>query len=232
MSMTNNTATDFHSDIAEDFDNKYNDSPDFIERFDVWSKFLTQYIQPNQSVLDAGCGSGIFSFFLAARGVNVLGIDGAEGMVNLCTKKQVEKGVKNIEFRHGQLPFDSSQLGKYDAIISSSVLEYVPALEETIQSFYEMLPINGHLIISLPNNQSYYRKLESMFFNITGKPIYLNHVHNKFSVQQFNGKMKSVGFEFLESHYYAANYLGANILKGMLGDKNTANLFLAVYKKA
>lgn len=59
-------AIDFHSETAVEFNEKYRQSPQFQQRYDVWTMLFEQYIKPEMTVLDAGCGSGIFSIRLVA----------------------------------------------------------------------------------------------------------------------------------------------------------------------
>lgn len=225
------SATSYHSDIATDFDDRYRTSLDFKERFVVWSKFLTEYIETGARVLDAGCGSGIFSFYLNQKGAKVTGIDGAAGMIEFCKKKKEEDGLSDIVFKQERLPLKTSDLGHYDTIIASSVLEYVQDLDATIDGFHQLLIEDGTLILSLPNRESLYRKIEKLFFTLTKKPVYLRHTQNIYSLLDTNNKVQSKGFAFVRHEYYAANYPGGAILKGILGERYSSNLFIAVYRK-
>ncbi|MCC5613458.1 class I SAM-dependent methyltransferase, partial [Nostoc sp. CHAB 5834] len=116
-------AITFHNDIATQFDHKYESSAAFGERFRVWTDLFDRYIPPSHKVLDLGCGSGVFSDFLAKKGCIVTGVDGSEKMIAICRQKNTSATVSYIV---QPLPFSKSDAyPEQDAIIASSVLEYM-----------------------------------------------------------------------------------------------------------
>ncbi|HED36915.1 MAG TPA: class I SAM-dependent methyltransferase, partial [Ignavibacteria bacterium] len=66
-------AVDWHTKIASEFDEKYSNSKYFKERFIIWKRFIDKYSNHNYSVLDLGCGSGTFTFYLAEINRAVIG---------------------------------------------------------------------------------------------------------------------------------------------------------------
>ncbi len=59
------------------------------QRQRVWRE-LDRLFQPGDQVLDLGCGTGDDALYLASRGVNVLGIDSAAGMIKIARERGVE----------------------------------------------------------------------------------------------------------------------------------------------
>ncbi len=224
-------AVDFHSDTAIEFDEKYEKSPQFQERYQVWTTLFEQYVKPNMRVLDAGCGSGIFSIYLALKKCIVVGIDGSEKMIELCEKYSQLKKLE-IPFRQAILPFkNTDNFDKQDVILCSSVLEYVADYEVVIKQFKELLNPNGILIISMPNKDSWYRKIEKYIFKFTGKPPYYQYIQHILTEKDFSKRLKSYGFQLQELIYYPNTSIFSRLLK-LLGvkEKNTNTMFVGVYK--
>ncbi len=54
----------------------------------------------------------------------------------------------------------------------------------------------------MPNRQSFYRKLESVIFKLTGRPKYYEYVKNVCTLREMESKLKDHGFNLLESNYF------------------------------
>jgi glycosyltransferase involved in cell wall biosynthesis/ubiquinone/menaquinone biosynthesis C-methylase UbiE len=224
-------AIDFHSENAIEFDGKYEKSPQFQQRFEVWTTLFEKYLKSPMRVLDAGCGSGIFSIYLAQKNCIVTGIDGSEKMIELCKKYSQAKNLI-ISFQQAILPFENiDNFEKQDVILCSSVLEYIADYEIVIKQFKELLNSNGILIISMPNKDSWYRKVEKYIFKITGKPAYYQYIHHILTEKDFSKRLKYYGFELQQITYYPNTTIFSRLLKWVgVNEKNTNNMFVGVYK--
>jgi glycosyltransferase involved in cell wall biosynthesis/ubiquinone/menaquinone biosynthesis C-methylase UbiE len=224
-------AIDFHSDTAVEFDGKYVQSSQFQQRYQVWTMLLDQYIKPEMKVMDAGCGSGVFSIYLALKKCIVLGIDGSEKMIELCKKYSQAKNLA-ISFQQAILPFDNvDNFDKQDVILCSSVLEYITDYEIVIEQFKELLNSNGILIISMPNRDSWYRKIEKYIFKLTEKPPYYKYIQHILTEKDFSKRLKYYGFELQEFTYYPNTTIFSRLLKLVgVNEKNTNTMFVGVYK--
>ena len=76
-------------------------------------------------ILNFGCGRGILSIELARKGYEVTGIDGSKGMIDAVENQLLRFGLSNVSFE----VLDSESFRfipeSYDAVVCSSVLEYV-----------------------------------------------------------------------------------------------------------
>lgn len=230
-------AVEFHDSIVEIFNNNYKKKQSFIERYIIWTHILDKYIpskNKNVKILDAGCGTGVLSFYLAEKGFEVTGIDGSKKMIEFCKLKLKESLIENLMFKKREMPLhlNNDELSTYEVVISSSVLEYIPNIKESVVSFKNILKRNGLFIVSLPNKRSIYRILEKLVFNIIGKPEYFKYIFNVYSLNEFKIMLEKEGFEILESKYYSKkNFLVYKIIGKILPKKFTDNLFVVVCKK-
>ena len=225
-------AIQFHSEISKKFDSHYNSSR-FEERLAIWTGLIDKYLNKGDTVLDAGCGSGILSMYVASLGNTVVAFDGSEKMIELCNSKLRDHNGLNVHFSVRSLPLDTSSLrDKYDLIISSSVLEYVSDYDACINNFNIRLKDGGLLIISLPNRKSLYRKLEKLAYFVIKKPRYLGYVKNMMTISEFTPHMRSNGFEVTEVIQYSSNNFINNFFKLIfLPKEHRSTLFVAVCRK-
>src|SRR6202035_371343 len=109
-------------------------------------------------ILDYGCGPGRISLMLARSGFHVLGVDPSQRMIDQA-KEQDTQGLR-LQFRVG----DESVLrsDSYDAIVCSSVIEYVREPDKLLHMFRDSLRGAGVLIISYNNNRSPRRLYERL----------------------------------------------------------------------
>ncbi len=201
--MTVTNAIDWHTQIATDFDKKYLSSKNFIEPFAIWTKLIDKYSHQDFRVLDLGCGSGIFTIYSAERNSSAIGMDGSEEMLKICRQRKANAETYNVDFIQSNInDLQQNLTEKFDLIICSSVLEYLDDLEGSLRSISSSLNENGLLIFSMPNRQSFYRKLESVIFKLTGRPKYYEYVKNVCTLREMESKLKDHGFNLLESNYF------------------------------
>ena len=96
------------------------------------------------TILDAGCGTGLFSIRLAKAGYKVTAVDIASQMVDKAKAEAIKEGVqKNITFEVNTL---ESVRGSYDAVVCFDVLIHYPA-EGFSQAFRNLASLTKGSII-------------------------------------------------------------------------------------
>jgi SAM-dependent methyltransferase len=73
-------------------------------------------LQPGDHVLDLACGSGDHARRLAKRGLNVLGVDVAPGLITHCREKAAEEGLTTARFERSDMR-DLAYQGQFDAVV-------------------------------------------------------------------------------------------------------------------
>ncbi|GAB4044457.1 class I SAM-dependent methyltransferase [Spirosoma jeollabukense] len=228
--MSSTSAIDFHGEIARQFDRRYESSTAFVERFNVWTDLLNQYVKPIDRVLDLGCGSGIFSNYLAEKGCIVTGIDGSEAMIALCNQK---KTVVNVRYVVQLLPLpDPAKYAPQDVVLMSSLLEYIDNMEQMLQQVRDLLKPNGLLIVSIPNQLSLYRRVERRLFRLTGWPAYFAHTRNSSTDAIFSHHLSMLGFDRVEITFFSSHDPISRLLKPFLARHYVNNLLVGVYRRA
>jgi len=117
-------------------------------------------VGPSMRVLDAGCGSGVFSDMVAAvPGTHVTAVDGNREAI-LFARQQF--GRSNLEFRNGlvdELAFESAS---FDRVSCLEVIEHIHPEQgrAVLRTFHRLLSPGGRLLISTPNMRSYWPALE------------------------------------------------------------------------
>jgi len=228
--LDDNYAGQYFSDTADKFKNLYSHASDFQDRVRVWTEILNRYATGARSAIDLGCGSGVFTFYLVNKGLEVVGIDAADRMIELCQQEKKRRGLNTVKFFKSELPaLQNVKLEKADLIISSSVLEYVEDLHETFETIRNLLSGNGILVVSFPNSYSIYRWIQRFAFAILRRPKYYRYVKHILSPDSLAKILDKHGLIIREVRYYAHRsplLRACRVLR--LPEKYTEDLFVAV----
>jgi ubiquinone/menaquinone biosynthesis C-methylase UbiE len=102
-------------------------------------------------VLDAGCGSGASALPAAERvgpAGRVIGVDLAEGLLQLARAKARDRGLRNVEFQCADmtaLPFGD---GRFDAVVCVFAIFFVPDMERQVAELWRLVRPGGRLAIT------------------------------------------------------------------------------------
>jgi 2-polyprenyl-3-methyl-5-hydroxy-6-metoxy-1,4-benzoquinol methylase len=233
--MKEKTAADavgYFSDNATEFDSYYRLNPEFQERLGIWRELLDRYAGP--VAFDMGCGSGVFTFYLAGKGGRVVGVDGAPDMVKLCEARRLEQGLSNVRFVEARLPHvDEQALGRANLVISSSVVEYVEDLDAVLALFSRLLLPGGTLIISMPTLFCINRLYERAKHALTGRPEIYKFIRHFTSPGSLSRRVAPLGLTLLDQRFYNHSTRLAQLTRSIgLPPTLTEDLFVAVFRKS
>ncbi len=114
-------------------------------------------------VVDIGCGGGILSESMAARGAQVTGIDMAEKPLKVAKLHMLESGVK-VDYR--QITAEelaAAEPGSFDVVTCMEMLEHVPDPASTVRACAQLAKPGGWVFLSTLN-----RNPKSYLFAILG----------------------------------------------------------------
>jgi SAM-dependent methyltransferase len=122
-------------------------------------------------VLEIGCGPGIITTAMAAKGATVCAIDSLQEMVDRTTAMAEQAGVGSRVFAQtghiDHVPFADAT---FDLVVLIGVTEWLESLTQPLREIFRVLRPGGHLIISADNNWPLHQILDPVF-NPALKPV-------------------------------------------------------------
>jgi 2-polyprenyl-3-methyl-5-hydroxy-6-metoxy-1,4-benzoquinol methylase len=184
VDMQAKDVSDFFSNFANAWDFLYDGKQNLFMRWfnakfrrDIYERYQLTFLHlgndlTGKSILDIGCGSGVYSFEAARRGASaVVGIDVAEGMISLCNRRAHELGLSDrIKFINGKfplspLPAELSQ--KFDYAVVMGVMDYINDPLPFLTSLREM--VSGYVMISFPGKEWLRWQLRRWRYKLMGR---------------------------------------------------------------
>ena len=104
-----------------------------------------------KKVLDLGCGGGILSETMAAKGALVTGLDPSEKLIEIARQHSQQTGV-NVEYVPGTAArFAEQYPANFDVLTCMELLEHVPDVSALIAACANLLRPGGQLLLSTLN---------------------------------------------------------------------------------
>lgn len=151
-------------------------------------KLVSQYVSRG-TILDYGCGTGMFLKECQKSAWNAVGIEPYSG-----ARKHAESTGIKVHSGNADLK-PNLEKGSVSAITLWHVLEHVTDLNETLSLFKEALQANGVLIIAVPNHLSEDANFYKEFWAAYDVPRHLYH----FEPKTIKDLLSSFGFRHIET---------------------------------
>lgn len=125
--------------------------PNMDETLRWWAidSFVKEIAKPDMSILDVGCGRGIFSNLISKYG-NVIGIDPVESVIEYGRELYPSIGLMALDLDQYCSLYPEK---KYDLVLCTEVLEHVIDKTTFMQKIKNLLSDNGHLILTTPREE-------------------------------------------------------------------------------
>ena len=123
---------DFYRSHSDAITEKRVESPYPLRRYVHKQQYesVLAYIEPGMRVLDAGCGEGTLSIYMAKKGAQVVGCDLSVPNIAASKKYAQQESITGIVFLVADLealPFGDND---FDLVVSSHVLEHLPDFDK------------------------------------------------------------------------------------------------------
>ena len=114
-----------------------------------WQAFghLLLHLLPPLVIADLGSGEGLLSELLAGRARRVIAVDNSEKIVAFGAAKAKRNGIKNLEFRLGDLETPPIDAESVDIVILSQALHHAANPARAIASAHRILRAAGQVLI-------------------------------------------------------------------------------------
>lgn len=151
---------DFFDAKASGWARKYGSGGALVGRLAAFGGRLGQLRPPPARVLDFGCGTGNLSRHLARSGYDVDACDVSAAMI--AEARRLDGGSVRWSVLGGEtaaLPYADAA---FDAVVASSVLEYVPDLERVLVELARVTRPGGVLLVTVPDPRDRVRRVEAV----------------------------------------------------------------------
>jgi ArsR family transcriptional regulator len=132
----------FFNQVAGRFDRSYGPGRS-------WQAFgqLLLRVLPPLVIADLGAGEGLLSELLARRAKKVIAVDNSEKIIAFGANKAKKNGLKNLEFRLGDLEAPPINPQSVDLVILSQALHHAANPERAVQSAHSLLVPGGQVML-------------------------------------------------------------------------------------
>ena len=181
-------------------------------------------------VIDVGCGGGLLTEGMAARGADVTGIDMGKTPLSVARLHQHESGLQ-IDYQQTTAEqVASEQAGSFDIVTSLEMLEHVPNPATTIAACAALVKDDGRVFFSTIN-----RNPKAYLFAVIGAEYLLQllprgtHDYSKFiRPSEMEGWAREAGLQLTDLSGMSYNPLTREYTLG----KDVSVNYLACFQKA
>jgi ubiquinone/menaquinone biosynthesis C-methylase UbiE len=142
---------------AADWPSKYAPGGRLASRLTRLADAIAYHVPAGGSVLDLGCGSGELAIALATSGMRATGCDISPEMLRIAAEARAPVDWVELEPEWRVLPFRADA---FDAVVASSVLEYVDDPVAVLRECRRVLSPGGIVLCTVPDPRHPVRWLE------------------------------------------------------------------------
>lgn len=159
--------------------------------------YFLNFLSKDETLLDAGCGSGNVIFEFHSKTKRVMGIDNNLDCISFIKKQIKMKRIKNAEVKEMNI-LNIKLPERYSRVIMTEVIEHFDKknTKKLLSEVRSVMKKDGKLLITTPNYHSLWMILEKMIdiFHLTPSLWGEQHLI-KFTPEILKGIVESQGFE-------------------------------------
>jgi SAM-dependent methyltransferase len=155
------TGPEYFDGQAQRWPRLYRSKPVFGDRFNLFVGGIQRAFPSPARILDFGCGPGVMALALGRMGHAVVGVDAAPAMLREAEQERKRLGLDNVRFVLMDADHPALASDTFDAVICSSVLQYVADDRQLLVDLVSILRPGGLLFVSLPHRASALGVLEA-----------------------------------------------------------------------
>jgi len=106
---------------------------------------------PGEMILDAGCGTGVFTLDVLSFGAHVIGLDISLPMLARAAQKAKGYPFQMVLADMSNLPF---QKDSFDKVVSVTALEFVEGAEGAVKELFRVAKKGGSIVVATLNSLS------------------------------------------------------------------------------
>jgi 2-polyprenyl-6-hydroxyphenyl methylase/3-demethylubiquinone-9 3-methyltransferase len=186
--------------------------------------FIEKYLKlTGKSVLDCGCGAGLFSEAMAKKGARVIGLDLAEAVIRVARAHATDSNL-SIEYHcESMQAFAQRRPSSCDVITCMELLEHVQEPVELLKACFLALKPDGYLLLSTINRtaQAFLKTIIGAEYVLGLLPKGTHHYRQLIKPSELAHWLREAGFAVgdrqgvsvgLDHHYRFCDDLGVNYL--------------------
>lgn len=108
-------------------------------------------LKSREKILDAGCGTGVFTVDLVAAGAEVVGLDISRPMLSFARKKTSGYAFFPVQGDMQHLPFDDNF---FDKVVSITALEFIADAKRAVDELSRVTRPGGCVVVATLNSLS------------------------------------------------------------------------------
>ena len=169
---------------------------------------------PADAVVDLGCGWGTFSFALAPRVAEVVGVDFSEKSIELCRRRLESRALTNVRFLCADAGATGLEGGAYDLVIAADLFEhlYPDDARRVSGEAYRLLRPGGRFSVWTPHRGHVLEVLKARGIGAQPDP---SHVDYK-SMGALHTLLTDAGFEIERAYWAESHVPGLSVAERLL----------------
>lgn len=176
---------------------KYHEAAQKDESYDWALERFAKYLQPDDRVLDYGCGTGIVAHKIAGDVKEVQGIDTSARMIELAKAHARERALTNVHFTR-QTIFDERLVEEtYGMVLALNILHLLEDPGAAVRRACELLKADGCLVSLTPCLEEAGAVLRTLL-PLIAKLGVLSYLRS-FRASDVESLMRDAGLEIVES---------------------------------